>query len=99
MLKASYEGTLLAAALHGPHADNDEQQEVFLTLMGCGVFDNKLEWVADVLEELSWLIQELNLKVTLLIFDGSSAGMDEFLPRMEDLTEATGGEYQEIHPA
>lgn len=99
MLRASYEGTLLASAIYGPMPENNEPQEVFLTLMGCGVFNNKLEWVAETLEDLQELIERLNLKVTLLVFDGSSAGMDEFLPRMQDLVEATGGEYEEIHPA
>lgn len=99
MLKASYEGTLLAAALHGEQPEEDnKQQEVFLTLMGCGAFDNKLEWVADALEDLVDDIQELNLKVTLLVFDGSVAGMDDFLPRMEALVKQTGGEFEEIHP-
>jgi hypothetical protein len=96
MLRASYEGTLLATALYGEQ--DDRRQQLFLTLMGCGVFNNRLEWVADVLEALRADIQALNLDVTLVVFDGNGAGMANFLPRMRALANRTGGNYEEIRP-
>lgn len=88
MLQASFEGTLLAAATRGtqPRIDGHRQQ-VFLTLMGCGVFHNRLEWVADVLEGLAHDIRVFNLDVNLVIFDPRASGMATFLPRMQALSE------------
>ena len=42
LLSAAYEGTFKAAIAHG-------KTKVFITLMGCGVFGNCADWVAEVL--------------------------------------------------
>jgi hypothetical protein len=43
LLKAAYQGTLLAAAVSG-------KKKLFLTLVGAGAFKNELEWINNALE-------------------------------------------------
>jgi hypothetical protein len=77
-LKASYEGTLRAAVIAGENArasgdTSPGKQKVFLTLMGCGAFQNKLEWVAELLEQknIQDFIRDKNLHVNLIYFYSS----------------------------
>lgn len=99
MLIAAYEGTLLAAVRYGEQISElkRERQQVFLTLMGCGVFNNKLEWVAQAIEHCMDTIVDHNLDVTLVVFDAAShADMPEFLAAMRLHVDATEGTYTDI---
>jgi secreted trypsin-like serine protease len=99
MLIAAYEGTLLAAVRYGEQISElkRERQQVFLTLMGCGVFNNKLEWVAQAIEHCMDTIVDHSLDVTLVVFDAAShADMPEFLAAMRAHVDATAGTYTDI---
>ncbi len=102
MLMSSYEGTILAAGVYGEQKTRDDDkralQQVFLTLMGCGVFRNKLEWVAEAIEYCMDDIIKLGLDVTLVVFNGNDYPdtMPEFLNSMNEFVEATGGTYTEV---
>lgn len=101
MLIASYRGTILAAAHYGEQISvlKRDRQQVFLTLMGCGVFQNKLEWVAEALEECVDDIINNNLDVTLIFFDAADQrleGVDEFLNRLRAMIDGTNGVLTEI---
>lgn len=99
MLIAAYEGTLLAAVRYGEQISElkHERQQVFLTLMGCGVFNNKLEWVERAIEHGMDAIVDHNLDVTLVVFDAAShADMPEFLAAMRAHVDATHGTYTDI---
>lgn len=65
ILYGMYEGTLLAAW----NRAQGEQRILFLTLVGAGVFGNKIEWIIDTLAELVPLIKVSNLDVRLIIYD------------------------------
>ena len=59
ILKAAYEGTIRAAHMHG-------KQKVFLTIIGGGIFRNKLNWIAEAIEEVIPLIQDNNMQVYIV---------------------------------
>merc|ERR1712086_458738 len=51
VLEASYEATLWAAVLHALELpDEPNAKVVFLTLVGGGVFGNRVSWVTDAIE-------------------------------------------------
>ena len=65
LLDAAYEGTLLAAA-------TNKKNKVFLTLIGGGVFENDIDWIADSIKKQEELIKNSGLDVTLIIYSYSS---------------------------
>lgn len=58
-LRAAYEGTIYCALL-------DNKKDLFLTLVGGGSFENKLDWIADTLENLQDIIKQSGLHITLV---------------------------------
>jgi hypothetical protein len=90
ILDAAYEGTILSAVAHG-------KKKVFLTLIGGGVFQNKLSAIASALEKVQTIIYEYGLNVTLIIYDSTSSSiqdqMTEFRTRMQKITKETHGTY------
>lgn len=51
ILEASYEATLWGAVLHAlKHRDDPSARIVYLTLLGGGVFGNKLEWIVKAID-------------------------------------------------
>jgi len=61
LLDAAYEGTLLAAI-------TNNKKKVFLTLIGGGVFQNNISWIAESIAKNKNLIQAHGLEVTLVIY-------------------------------
>jgi hypothetical protein len=58
-LRAAYEGTIYCALL-------DNKKDVFVTLVGGGSFDNKLEWIVDTLTALKDVIKQSGLNITVV---------------------------------
>lgn len=89
---AAYERTIKAAIAFG-------NKKVFLTLVGCGVFNNELAWVADAVERCKKDIQDYGLEVTLIVYDANSrqdGTFPPFLERMKLLVNETHGSYKEL---
>lgn len=63
-LKAAYEATIYGAI-------KTNSKKVFLTLVGCGAFQNKLEWVAEILDNLTDTIKQSGLDITLVAMDAN----------------------------
>lgn len=93
---AAYEGTIRAAVAAG-------KKKVFLTLIGGGVFANKLEWIANALEKMKDFIKKSGLEVTLVIFNGNDSRLRDqivaFRDRMQQLAGDTGGQYKQYSAA
>lgn len=104
-LQAAYEGSIHAAAIYGQQRAGDqprERQELFLTLVGCGVFGNDLGWVDQALQPCMQFIIDYGLDVTLIVFDGNARSapgamtMNNFLALMRQLVADTGGNFEEL---
>jgi len=65
VLDASYEATICAAILNG---DN----KVYLTLVGGGVFGNKLEWICSAIERACLKYEEYDLDVKIVNYGSIS---------------------------
>ncbi|MBM3886824.1 hypothetical protein FJ364_02735 [Candidatus Dependentiae bacterium] len=102
VLVASYKGTILAAQVYGHQREGTHakvRQEVFLTLMGCGVFGNEIDWVADALRSCMRDIVRYGLDVTLIVFDvgaNPSPAMRNSLAQLRQLVNQTSGQFEEI---
>ncbi|KKR96862.1 MAG: hypothetical protein UU47_C0006G0023 [candidate division TM6 bacterium GW2011_GWE2_41_16] len=63
LLHAAYEGTVRAAYVSGC-------SKLYLTLVGGGVFNNRIDWIVDSIERVMPLIRESGMEVTLVIYNG-----------------------------
>lgn len=61
VLEAAYEATLLAAAL-------TPERRVFLTLLGGGVFGNRMEWIVDAIQRAVKQTQRLGLDIRIVSY-------------------------------
>lgn len=90
LLHAAYEGTLKSAYVHG-------KKKVVLTLIGGGVFKNKLSWIGDAIEAaVKDFVEYSGMEIILVIYDKNSYESDEYKPfqdKMESLVKSTGGDY------
>jgi len=84
LLFAAYEGTLRAAFVNG-------KTKVFLTLVGGGVFLNKVEWIAEAIERMTPFITKSGLDVTLIIY--RNIGNDIVKDRFWHMTSEMSGKY------
>jgi len=90
LLDAAYEGTIRSCWLF-------DKQTLYLTLIGGGVFNNSLSWIAQSLEKLSSLIIDSGITITLVIYNyqhllsHGSLSVDSFIARIKDLTVKTDG--------
>lgn len=66
VLKNAYEATIYGAI-------TNNRSRVFLTLLGCGVFSNKKEWVCEILAELKPLIKQSGLEVFVVDYSDELA--------------------------
>jgi len=76
VLEASYEATICAAILNG---DN----KVYLTLVGGGVFGNKLEWICSAIERACLKYIEYDLDVKIVNYSLISEEVLELVERFE----------------
>lgn len=90
ILKAAYEGTLIAAAAYGKH-------KVFLTMVGCGVFENDANWIAPILLDNMPFIKQYGLDVYLVL--GSPHELKKFSSANQNLlksiTLGSNGSYMD----
>jgi hypothetical protein len=90
LLDAAYESTIKIAAAFG-------KKKVFLTLVGGGVFNNDLSWIAQALAKNSDFIKQSGLEVYLVIYDYSSLqqkqGYKEFDATVKQLVKETLGSF------
>jgi len=61
VLEAAKEATLLAAAL-------TPERRVFLTLLGGGVFGNRMEWIVDAIQRAEERTQNLGLDIQIVSY-------------------------------
>lgn len=87
-LRAAYEGTIYCALVDG-------KKDVFLTLVGGGSFDNKLEWIVDTLTTLKDVIKKsgLNINVVVVEINGHLEKPDnkDAWENLKNLALTTGG--------
>lgn len=63
VLEASYEATICAAVLNSRNTKNNR---VFLTLIGGGVFGNKIDWIVDSLKRALKRYKNWNLEIAIV---------------------------------
>ncbi|MFT7464735.1 MAG: hypothetical protein ACI9EF_003094 [Pseudohongiellaceae bacterium] len=75
VLEASYEATLWAAVLNREASGN---RRVFLTLLGGGVFGNRIEWILDAIERALRLAGDCDLDVGIVSYGSSNPAVRGF---------------------
>jgi hypothetical protein len=89
LLKAAYEGAIRWAALR--------EKNLFLTIVGGGVFNNNLAWVAQALEDNIGIIKQSGIVITFVVYDlnalKSKPGGKELLSTLKTMVDATGGTF------
>ena len=89
------------------YAINEEKNDVFLTLIGCGSFKNKLEWVAKSLEKIKKLIHASGLNIRLIALEANNSYHEgdnaDAWKRIEEVARASGGTIERngklvVHP-
>lgn len=81
ILEATYEATLCAALLNARETDNNT---VFLTLVGGGVFENDPDWIVDGLQRALALYKDAALDVAIVSYGESNPDIDHLVSRTED---------------
>ncbi len=96
LLRVAYEGTIRAAIVNG-------KNKVFLTLVGGGVFKNKLDWIADAITATQADVVAFGLDVTVVVYDATKHEDQEdsaaFKTKIENLVAKTHGTSTMLHPA
>lgn len=72
VLEAAYEATLLAGAL-------TRDRRVFLTLLGGGVFGNRMEWIVDAIEYAMARTRDLGLDIRIVSYRQSNPALTRLL--------------------
>ncbi len=78
VLEASYEATLLTACLN---AEKTANRQVFLTLLGGGVFGNEDAWILGAIERALEQVRESDLDVAIVSFGRSQPAVQELIGR------------------
>ncbi|MEZ4850042.1 MAG: hypothetical protein R3B93_15775 [Bacteroidia bacterium] len=76
VLEATYEATLAAAALNYEATGNDQ---VFLTLVGGGVFGNEWKWIREAIERALKLYAAFPLDVSMVSYGSSNEQVREMI--------------------
>ena len=91
-LKAAYEAPLYCAI-------EEKKTKVFLTLVGCGAFQNKLEWIAQILDKLTPIIKQSGLDITLVAMDANghlAVTQKEAWDKIKEIATKTGGKITDV---
>jgi len=80
ILEASYEATLYAALENYEKTGNNL---VFLTLIGGGVFGNKLEWIFDAMKSTLTKFKKVPLGIRIVSFRSSKPSVKQFVESMK----------------
>ena len=81
VLEATYEATLCAAMLNSLKTGNNE---VFLTLVGGGVFGNKIEWITDSIQRALSLCQNWDLAVAIVSYGASKQSVRQLVEQFSE---------------
>lgn len=100
ILHGAYRGTILAATANANrqanNADLPGKDKVFLTMIGGGVFGNKLHWITDAIMECKELMKNSGLQIYLVCY--SPYSLDESsLTRLQMLASEMGGEILQVN--
>jgi len=76
ILEASYEATLCAAVLNASSTGN---KNLFLTMLGGGVFGNRTEWIIEAMRRALDLFKNRELDVAIVSYGHSSPAVAELL--------------------
>ena len=79
VLNASYEATFCAAILNAAKTGNNQ---LFLTLLGGGVFGNKIEWIIQAIERAARLHYEHDLEVSIVSYGSSKDEVRQLVKRL-----------------
>lgn len=90
LLNAAYERIL-------KYSEAKNKKKVFLTLIGGGVFNNKLTWIADAIEKaVRGCLNQGNLDIYLVVYysqEYDSSEWNYLKEKMKTLVEQSGGTY------
>lgn len=85
VLDAAYEATLAAAVLNRHATDN---RRVYLTLLGGGVFGNRIEWIVDAAGRAIDRVAEADLDVAVVSYREPNPAIGPLLSRKADRSPA-----------
>lgn len=81
VLQAAYEATFCAAIQNSVRTGNNR---LFLTLLGGGVFGNKIEWIIEAIERAARLHIEHDLEVSIVSYSSSKEAVRQLVKRLPD---------------
>jgi hypothetical protein len=80
ILEASYEAAICAGILNSLRSENNS---VFLTLIGGGVFENKTGWILDAVNRALNLYNDCGLEVSIVSYGSSNASVRQFVEEFQ----------------
>ena len=78
VLRASYEATICAAILNSQSTGSNR---VFLTLLGGGVFGNRIEWITEAITRALKLYKDCDLGVAIVSYHRSNEAVRQLVER------------------
>lgn len=80
ILEAAYEATFCAAAINAAQHGSDQ---LFLTLLGGGVFGNHADWITDAIARAIALHREQGLQVTIVTYRTPKPAVTALIKRLQ----------------
>ncbi len=80
ILDATYEATFYAALFN---FKNGGSNHLFLTLVGGGVFQNKLEWILEAIEKSVMKFKNTPLQVNIVSYGASNKAIQQFIQNLK----------------
>jgi len=84
ILEAAYEATICTGILNAVETGN---HTVYLTLVGGGVFGNKLEWIMDAIKRAVCLYQQVDLDIKIVSYGQSKKPVHDLVRNVQSFTE------------
>jgi hypothetical protein len=78
VLEAAYEATICAAILN---ASGTGVNAVFLTLLGGGVFGNRMRWITDAIERAIEIYADYDLDIGIVSYRESNQAIADLVKR------------------
>jgi len=98
ILRASYQGTILAAIENARSPETEGlpgRNKLFLTMMGGGVFGNRISWIIDAMKFNKPLLETSGLQVYVILF--SMRGLSEMdIKNFKSLVDESGGNIENV---
>jgi hypothetical protein len=80
ILEASYEATICTAILN---AQNNGNNQLFLTLLGGGAFGNATDWIIDGIDRALHLYRDIDLDIAIVSYGSSKPFVRQFIERCQ----------------